>query len=79
MAFLGDVGINNMQVSTIIFITFWDFLMFYQIFISPQVRRCATITYKHGTYELLHKLPNDLRIRFLGNKKISGKYLNFIK
>ena len=27
-------------------------LMFYQIFLSPQVKRCAIITYKHGMYEL---------------------------
>ena len=32
---------------TIIFIIFWDFLMFYQIFLSPQVKRCAIITYEH--------------------------------
>ena len=32
--------------STIIFIIFWDFLMFYQIFFffSPQVKQCAIIT-----------------------------------
>ena len=35
--------------------------MFYQIFISPQAKRCVIITYKHGIYELPHKLPNDLR------------------
>ena len=27
-------------------------LMFYQIFLSLQVKRCAIITYKHGIYEL---------------------------
>ena len=46
---------HNMQkkiLQTVIFIIFWDFLMFYQIFFSPQVRWCATITYKHGIYEL---------------------------
>ena len=32
--------------STIIFKIFWDFLMFYQISLSPQVKRCAIITYK---------------------------------
>ena len=42
------------------FIIFWDFSMFYQIFLSPQVKRCAIITYEHGTYELPHELPNDL-------------------
>ena len=35
----------------IIFIIFWDFSMFYQIFLSPQVKQCA-ITNKYGIYEL---------------------------
>ena len=39
----------------------------------------SIITYKHGTYELPHELPNNLRIRILGNQEISGKYLNFIE
>ena len=33
-----------------------------QIFLSPQEKRCAIITYKHGIYEL----PNNLRLRILG-------------
>ena len=37
--------------------------MFYQIFLSPQVKQCAIITYKHGTYELPHELPNDLQLK----------------
>ena len=41
--------------------------MFYQIFLSPQVERCAIITYKHGIYELRHELPNNLRLKILGN------------
>ena len=46
--------------------------MFYQIFLSPQVRRWAIITYKHGKYELPLELPNDLRLRKLGNtRKVS--------
>ena len=40
---------------------FLDFLMFYQTFLSPQVKRCAIITYKHNIYELPYELPNDLR------------------
>ena len=36
--------------------------MFYQTFLSPQVKRWAIITYKHGIYKLLHRLPNDLRL-----------------
>ena len=41
--------------------------MLYQLFISPQVKRCAIITNKHGTYELPHELPNELRLRFSEN------------
>ena len=37
--------------------------MFYQIFLSPQVKRCAIITYKHG----INQWPSDLRLRILGN------------
>ena len=51
------------SLTTISFITFWDFSMFYQIFISPQVKRWTIITYKHGIYEL----PNNLRLRKLEN------------
>ena len=36
--------------------------MFYQIFLSPQVKRWAIITYKYGIYELPHGLPNDLKL-----------------
>ena len=53
--------------------------MFYQFFLLPQVNRCAIITYKHGMYELPHELPDDLRLRILGNSEISGKYLNAVK
>ena len=45
-----------------------DFLMFYQIFLSPKVKRCTIITYKYGIYELPQELPNDLRLE---NMKIS--------
>ena len=42
--------------------------MFYQIFLSPQVKQCAIFTYKHGIYKLPHKLLNDLlRLTILGN------------
>ena len=35
--------------------------MFYQIFVSPQVKRCEIITYKHGIYEFLHAFLNDVK------------------
>ena len=44
--------------------------MFYQTFLSPQVKQWVIITYKHGIYELPHKLPNDLKLRKLGSWEI---------
>ena len=41
--------------------------MFYQVFLSPQVKRCPIITNKYGIYELPNDLPNDIRLRMLGN------------
>ena len=37
--------------------------MFYQIFQSPQVKRCAIITYKRGIYEF----SNNFRLTILEN------------
>ena len=51
--------------------------MFYQSLLSAQVKRLAIITYKHDTYELPHELPNDLRLRILGNLEILVKCLDF--
>ena len=51
---------------TISFIIFSDFLMFYQIFLSLQVERCAIVSYKHGIYEFPHALLNNLRLKILG-------------
>ena len=50
-----SVRIYAQYAPTIIFIIFLDFLMFYQVFFSPQVKRCGIITYKHGTYDLPHE------------------------
>ena len=36
--------------------------MFYQIFLSPQVKWYAIIIYKHGIFELLNELLNDLKL-----------------
>ena len=52
--------------------------MFSQIFLSAKAKPWAIITYKHGIQELPHNLPNDLRLRILGNQEISGKCLNLI-
>ena len=44
------------NLETIIFIRLWDFLMFYQVFLSQQVKQCVIITYKDG----INELPNDI-------------------
>ena len=38
--------------------------MFYQISFSPQAKRWAIITYKHGIYELPPELLNDLIMKY---------------
>ena len=43
-------------------IIFWDFLILYQIFFSQQVKQSVIISNKHGIYELLHELLNNLRL-----------------
>ena len=40
--------------------------MLYQIFFSPEVKRSAIISNKHGVYGLPHELPNDLISKNLG-------------
>ena len=44
-----------------------DFLLLYQIFLSPQVKPTVIISNKHGIYELSPELPNDLSLKILGN------------
>ena len=57
------------------FIIFSDFLMVEKIFLSPKLKRSVIFSNKPDIYELPHELPNDLRLRTLGNlgnmKKIS--------
>ena len=51
--------------------------MFYQIFLSPQVKRCAIITYKNCIYELPHELPNELRLYlFIYSLFIADSFIN---
>ena len=42
-------------------------LIFYQIFLSRQVKRSMINSNKHGIYELPYELPNNLKVRILGN------------
>ena len=64
---------------TISFKIFWDLLLFYQIFLSPKVKQCPIIFYKHGTCELPNELLNDLRFRILGKQELWWQILNFIE
>ena len=59
----------------IIFIIFSDILMFYQIFLSLQVKQSAIMSNKDGIYELPHELLNDLRFRVVGLILILGSIL----
>ena len=58
---------DAMSSSTILAIPFYEFLMFHQIFLSPQVKRMVIISNKYGIYQLPRKLPNDVRLRILEN------------
>ena len=53
--------------------------MFYQLFLSLQVKRSVIISNKYGIYDLPHELPNDLRLRILGNWEKSGNSQNLLE
>ena len=63
----------------IMVILFWVFLMFYQIFLFPQVKQSKIISNKHGIYKMPHEMLNDVKLRILGNSEISIKSQNFIE
>ena len=69
----------NHSKAIIIEIILWDFLMFYQIFLLPQVKRSAIISHKQGVYELPHELTNDLGLTIVGNKEKSGESVCLLK
>ena len=60
-------------------IILWDFLKFYQILLSSEVKQSMIISNKQGIYELPHVLLNDLRLRILWNKEKSGKSQNLLE
>ena len=66
--------------TTISFIIFYDFPVVYQIFLSPQVKWWAIITYKHGIYELSNELPSlpaEMKVLLTLAKTLEKKKLNF--
>lgn len=44
---------------TITIILFWDTLIFYEVILSPQLKRSVIISNKHNIYELPHELPSS--------------------
>ena len=61
------------QLPTIFFIIFGNFSKFLYSFLSPQVKQ-NFMSIKNIIYKLPGDLPNDLRLRILGNKKMVEKY-----
>ena len=56
---------NYKSTTTIMEIIFWNFLILYQTFFSPQVKWSVIISNKHDIYDLPQALPNDLRLKDL--------------
>ena len=71
--------LDLLRISTIKEIILWGILSFYQLFLSPEVKQSVIISNKQGVYEMLHELPNDLRLSILGNMEISGKSQNLLE
>ena len=64
-----DTPLPHIAPSTRTTSIFYNILRLFDVlpnFPSPQVKRCAIITYKNGISELPHDLPNDSRLKILG-------------
>ena len=46
---------------------FGEFLVLHLLFFSPHVKRSVIMSNKYGIYEFPYELPNDVRLRTLGN------------
>ena len=46
---------------------------------SPKVKQCLISSITNFVHELLHELPNDLRLRILGNWEILEKYQMWVE
>ena len=57
--FVNSATTNVIRTSTMVIIL-WEFLMFYQMFFSPQVRRGMIIIRLHFTSRIFDVLPNVL-------------------
>ena len=63
--------------STILVIIVWNFTIFQYRSDSPQVKQNLMSSIANFVYELLHELPNTLRLRILENQEILKKYLGW--
>ena len=61
------------SLATILDKVFSNFTAYYQSFYSLQVRQYLITCTKNTVYKLPHELPNDLRIRILGNQEMLGE------
>ena len=59
--------------TTILVIIFWHFLIIQHRSESPQINEYLISSITNLVQELPHKLPNNLRLRILGNQKILEK------
>ena len=60
-------------LATILATIFWHFLIISLRSDSPQVKRYLISSITNWVHELPHELPNDLRLRILGNQEILEK------
>ena len=58
---------NISAIPTMVVIIFWEFLIFYQMFLLPQVKRGVIVSNKNSIWELSHELLINLKLRILGN------------
>ena len=66
-------------LQTIMFIVFWDFAMFDQIFLWLLLKKSIIYSSKYGICKLPHELLNNLWLRIWGNWEISRKSSNFME
>ena len=77
---IGDIAIITVKsIQTIMVLTFWDFLIFHQFFILPQVKWSVFIGNKNDIYKMSYKLQSNLRFRILGNWEVLEKSQDFME
>ena len=62
-----ELLMQNKKCTTILVVIFWHFLIISLRSESPQVKRYLISSITNLVHELSHELPNDFRLRILGN------------